>query len=288
MTARVLLPDRVPQDFNGPMASSGEPGRPARGGLADVTIRTAGPGDAAALLRLKQRLDRETSFMLLEAAERNAAPDAVARQLGELARSGNSVVIVAETGGELAGYVELAGGLFRRNQATAQVVIGVLAAASGRGIGAGLLRQARQWAVRHGLHRLELTVMTHNHRAIELYRRMGFSVEGRRPECLLINGQFIDEFYMALVLTAGSARALRPPARQVPLVEAVFRLLAPAASTCTTRSRASTKSEGSAGREVPEGDSERRDGDRRAARRQLAASLPGRVPGFVSRRRRCR
>jgi len=96
--------------------------------------------------------------------------------------------------------VELADGSFRRNRATAQVVIGVAAEASGKGIGTGLLRQARDWAATHGLHRLELTVMAHNHRAADLYQRMGFSIEGRRTECLLVDGQFVDELYMAALL----------------------------------------------------------------------------------------
>jgi L-amino acid N-acyltransferase YncA len=123
-----------------------------------------------------------------------------ARHLDIVAGSGNSVVIVAEAGGDLAGYVELAGGLFRRNRATASVVIGVVAAASGKGHGAGLLRRARDWAARHGLHRLELTVMAHNHRAADLYQRMGFFIEGRRAECLLVDGRFIDELYMAALI----------------------------------------------------------------------------------------
>ena len=168
--------------------------------LPGVRMRAAGPDDAAALLRLKQRLDQETSFMLLEAGERDASVPALARELDSGARSGNSVVIVAETGGELTGYIELTGGTFHRNQATAYVVIGVLAAARGKGVGRGLLEEAKRWAVAHGVHRLELTVMAHNHRAIRLYQRTGFSIEGRRSECLLIDGQFIDELYMAMVL----------------------------------------------------------------------------------------
>ena len=173
--------------------------------LPGVRMRAAGPDDAAALLQLKQRLDQETSFMLLEAGERDASVPALALELESGARSGNSVVIVAEIGGELAGYIELTGGTFHRNQATAYVVIGVLAAAGGRGVGRGLLEEAKRWAVAHGVHRLELTVMAHNHRAIGLYERTGFSIEGRRSECLLIDGQFIDELYMAMVLPQAAA-----------------------------------------------------------------------------------
>jgi len=186
--------------------AAGDPGKAgSQPDPPDARMRAAGPDDAAALLRLKQRLDQETSFMLLEAGERDASVPALAGELDSAARSGNSVVIVAESGGELAGYIELTGGTFHRNQATAYVVIGVLAAAGGKGVGRGLLEEAKRWAVAHGVHRLELTVMAHNHRAIGLYERTGFSIEGRRSECLLIDGQFIDELYMAMVLPQARA-----------------------------------------------------------------------------------
>ena len=163
-------------------------------------IRLAAPGDAAALLRLKQRLDTETAFMLLEPGERDMSVQALAEELSVVARSGNSAVIVAESGDHLIGYVQLVGGTYRRNRTTAYLVIGVLAEASGQGVGTGLLAEAKRWAAARGVHRLELTVMAHNRRAADLYERMGFSVEGRRAECLIVGGQFVDELYMALIL----------------------------------------------------------------------------------------
>jgi RimJ/RimL family protein N-acetyltransferase len=174
-------------------------------------IRAAVPADAAALLELKQRLDRETSFMIFEAGEREASVQDLAADLASAARSGNSVVIVADAGDHLSGYVELAGGVFRRSRATARVVIGVRQDASGAGVGAALLRQAIDWASGRGLHRLELTVMAHNHRAVRLYQRMGFSLEGRRKQCLIVDGQFVDELTMAAILPA---RPPAPPSRR--------------------------------------------------------------------------
>ena len=102
-------------------------------------LRIAGPDDAVALMKLKQRLDEETSFMLLEPDERDTSTQALARHLDEVSRSENSVVIVADQHGDLAGYVELVGGRFRRNRSTTHVIIGVLAEASGKGVGTGLL-----------------------------------------------------------------------------------------------------------------------------------------------------
>jgi ribosomal protein S18 acetylase RimI-like enzyme len=163
-------------------------------------LRIAGPDDAAALMKLKQRLDEETSFMLLEPGERDTSTQTLARHLEDVSRSENSVVIVAGQHGELAGYVELAGGTFRRNRFTTHVVIGVLAEASGHGVGSSLLEEAKRWAAARGLHRIELNVMAHNHRAIALYERMGFRHEGRRVGCLLIDGTFVDELSMAMIL----------------------------------------------------------------------------------------
>jgi ribosomal protein S18 acetylase RimI-like enzyme len=163
-------------------------------------LRTAGPGDAAGLLALKRDLDRETRFMLLEPGERRETRGDVAVDLARVANQVNAVVMVAETAGRLVGYAEARGGRTRRNRITAHVVIGVLAAASGRGVGAGLLRELELWAPAHGIHRLELTVMAHNRRAFELYQRMGYTVEGRRRECLIVDGRLADELYMAKLL----------------------------------------------------------------------------------------
>lgn len=167
-----------------------------------VRIRPARPYDAAALLELKRQLDRETAFMMYEPGERDGPVQDLTAELASLARSANSVVLLAELADELIGYVQLTGGTLRRSRATAYLVIGVLARAAGRGTGTGLLRQAQAWAAARGLHRLELTVMAHNTRAIRLYERTGFTVEGRRSECLLIDGQFVDELTMAVLLPA--------------------------------------------------------------------------------------
>ncbi len=68
-----------------------------------VPIRVAGPPDAAALLELKRRLDQETSFMMFEPDERDSSAMDLAAELGQAARSQNSVVIVADAGDYLAG-----------------------------------------------------------------------------------------------------------------------------------------------------------------------------------------
>jgi len=67
-------------------------------------LRIAGPNDAVALMKLKQRLDEETSFMLLEPGERDTSAQTLAGHLEDVSRSENSVVIVAGQHGDLAVY----------------------------------------------------------------------------------------------------------------------------------------------------------------------------------------
>ncbi len=53
--------------------------------------------------------------------------------------------------------------------------------------------------------------MASNARAIRLYRRVGFVVEGRRREALRVDGRYVDELYAGLLLsptlTVGVGRA---------------------------------------------------------------------------------
>jgi GNAT superfamily N-acetyltransferase len=88
--------------------------------------------------------------MMLEPGERTEDPGDVAAELDQVARTGNSAVLVAGSAGQLVGYAKARGGKFRRNRATAHVVIGVLAAARGQGVGTGLLDELTRWASAHG------------------------------------------------------------------------------------------------------------------------------------------
>lgn len=165
-----------------------------------VRIREARSEDADALLALKRALDHETTFMLLEPGERTMTETEVAEQLRRAAARSNSVVLVADASGELVGYVEAIGGGVRRNRHTAHVVIGVRQAVAGQGIGGRLLQELERWGRTNGVRRLELTVMTHNERAIGLYTKMGYRVEGTREAALLVDNELVDELWMAKLL----------------------------------------------------------------------------------------
>jgi RimJ/RimL family protein N-acetyltransferase len=167
-----------------------------------ITIRPIQLDDAADLLALSHQLDQESHFMLLESDERQTTLEEQQEQLRRIMANANQTIIVAadETAGVLAGYVGARGGIFARNRRTVQLVVGILQAYSGQGLGGRLLAAVEAWARQQGLHRLELTVMTHNERAVRLYRKMGFIIEGTTREDLFVDGRYVDQYLMGKLL----------------------------------------------------------------------------------------
>ena len=115
-------------------------------------------------------------------------------------------MVVAEHDGRLVGALQAFGGNFRRNWHNVYIVIGILQAFTGQGIGTQLFQKLEEWAKQRHIHRLELTVMTHNTAGAALYKKQGFTIEGTKRHSLLINGQYVDEFYMAKLLDQPSLR----------------------------------------------------------------------------------
>lgn len=44
-------------------------------------------------------------------------------------------------------------------------------------------------------------MLAHNHRAIALYSKVGFRFEGTKRDSLLVDGLYVDEYYMAKLLS---------------------------------------------------------------------------------------
>ena len=69
----------------------------------------------------------------------------------------------------------------------------------GRGVGEALMRHAIDWAKREkGVEKIHLAVFSTNRRAMGLYSKMGFKVEGVLKRQYVINGAYADEVVMCL------------------------------------------------------------------------------------------
>jgi len=166
------------------------------------SIRDASPDDAAALISLRKAIFGETNFMLYAPSEYSASPDELAAQLAKIRSSGHSRSLVAETNDNLIGFLGASGTPVPRLRHSAQLFLGVLRAHWRTGVGSALLAEIIRWAPTAGLSRLELFVMKSNSRAIALYERLGFRVEGHRRRAYMIDGVPVDDELMAYVFDA--------------------------------------------------------------------------------------
>lgn len=78
--------------------------------------------------------------------------------------------------------------------------IGVLSGYRGLGIGKALIQTAINKAKEIGLTRIELTVREHNATAIELYKKIGFEIEGLHRNAVLIDNKYENQVFMALLV----------------------------------------------------------------------------------------
>jgi RimJ/RimL family protein N-acetyltransferase len=79
---------------------------------------------------------------------------------------------------------------------------GVLMGYRGQGIGTQLVERALHEARNQGLERVELEVYASNARAIHLYQKFDFRVEGQKRRARKLNGEYDDILIMAILFNA--------------------------------------------------------------------------------------
>lgn len=165
-----------------------------------MIIREVRTSDADNLVQLIQQVEMESEFMLMEAGERQISPEQQRNRIESMKNNENTTIFVAEIDNKLAGYLFAIGGTARRNKHSVYIVIGILKEFRSRGIGTVLFEKLEEWAKDRNIHRLELTTVIRNEAAVGLYKKIGFEIEGTKRNSLFIEGEFVDEYYMAKFL----------------------------------------------------------------------------------------
>lgn len=164
--------------------------------MSSIHIRRATPEDAPAFARFMA--DEGVFAQLLQLPH----PDAALwrKRLEAAAEPGRAdLQLVAEMDGQVVGSAGLHTTMpaLRRRHAMG-LGISVAAPAQGRGVGSALMNTLTDYADRWaGVLRIELTVWVDNERAIRLYRKHGFEIEGRLRAYALRAGSYVDAYTMA-------------------------------------------------------------------------------------------
>lgn len=164
-----------------------------------VQIRIAAPADAASLLALRRRLLAESNTMLWEAQEFVATEEDERHRVQQLTSKGNCTYMLASSEEGIVGLLFATGSPMKRLRHSTTLAVGVAREYEGQGIATRLVQSALVRSKDAGLRRVELTVHTSHLRAIRVYLRCGFQIEGVRRSSLLVDGRYVDEYVMSVV-----------------------------------------------------------------------------------------
>jgi len=161
-----------------------------------IRIRSASIEDAPCLWDAERRTAATAGLL----AARSGEIPVGAFEAKIQALAGRGRYVVAQGDGQPVGhaFLEPLDGLAATSHVF-QLTIVAHPAMTGRGVGSALLADLLGWAERDSrVKKVELRVRATNVRAIALYQKFGFEVEGRfRSRIRLADGTFIDDLAMA-------------------------------------------------------------------------------------------
>lgn len=161
-----------------------------------AVLRRAKVSDANALLALLKRLERETPFFPWLPDERSLTAADLEERIAS-ATVQDRLILLADHGGKTAGYVDIRRAGLQRLAHGASLELGVRKASWGAGIGRALMQAAEEWARKRGVLRIGFPVVSENLRAIGLYLRLGYTIEGCRRGVYRIDDRLVDEYLFA-------------------------------------------------------------------------------------------
>ena len=167
------------------------------------TIRSASETDAEQLSEIRVQIDGETENMDREAGEGIIDKIDFQKIIKADSEEVKNLFLVAEVHNQIVGFSRCEGSNLKRLSHKVEFGVCILREFWGYGIGKSLLQQSIQWANENEVKKISLQVLGTNEKAIQLYKKLGFEVEGilkhdkRLPDGKYYNtvvmGRFIKE-----------------------------------------------------------------------------------------------
>ncbi|MGJ8454795.1 GNAT family N-acetyltransferase [Pseudothermotoga sp. U03pept] len=159
--------------------------------MEGLIIREVRLSDAVQIVNFKKMVSQESKFLLTCPDEVEDLIDQrrmITLYLGDPRR----IFLVAEYFGEIVGMITLYGSNRRRIVHRGELGITVRRDFWGKGIGTSLMHNCLAIAKQKGFKKIQLEVMANNERAIRLYKKFGFEVEGVMKRAVCVDGEYID------------------------------------------------------------------------------------------------
>lgn len=163
----------------------------------EAILRSPQLEDTSEMLEYIKTTSAETHFLLRCPEECTETLDQEQAFLQRMIDSPNSLMIVCEVDGKIAGNCQINFNSRLKTSHRASIGIGILKAYWCLGIGTAMFEEMIRIANERGIYQLELEVIEGNERAMGLYRKMGFVVVSAKPDAIrLKDGTLLKEYFM--------------------------------------------------------------------------------------------
>jgi RimJ/RimL family protein N-acetyltransferase len=164
-----------------------------------LIIRQAVPNDAPRAIAFAEATSRESDFLSFGPGEFGYSEAQERAFIHNCESSSSRLFIVGEVDDELMAVLTFTAGDRPRHRHAGEFGVSVRRAAWGRTIGSLMVDTLIAWAQDGGvITKINLRVRTDHTRAIALYKRKGFAIEGTLTRAVRINGEYFDQFAMGL------------------------------------------------------------------------------------------
>ncbi|WP_078431440.1 GNAT family N-acetyltransferase [Metabacillus halosaccharovorans] len=160
-------------------------------------IRSAEEKDAKSLSEVRVKIDGETENMDREKGEAYLDEAGFIQVIKEDTASERNLFLIAEINGEIVGFSRCEGNQLKRTSHKVEFGVCVLKDYWGYGIGQNLIKESIFWADSNGIKKINLSVLETNQKAIKLYEKYGFTVEGiLKNDKILSDGKYYHTVLM--------------------------------------------------------------------------------------------
>lgn len=167
-----------------------------------LIVREAEERDAQSLVNYMKDVDGETRFLAREPGEFDYTVEQEEAFINSFADNSTCQFLIAEVEDQIVANCSV--GIVMNNRRylhRAAVGISVRQAYWGKGIGSIMMGECINWCRNKGVEQLELEVVTHNERALTMYKHLGFEVYGTKKHAMKYSdGTYADEYFMLLFI----------------------------------------------------------------------------------------
>lgn len=165
-----------------------------------VTLREATGEDGRAAIEYLEEIGGESDFLTFGAGEFGKSVAYEVEFFEQMRQSATGLALMAmeDGSGRVLGQLTFMTGARWRMQHSGDFGVSVKQEVWGEGIGRTLVTMLLEWVARHAIVRkVNLMVRVDNTRAIALYERLGFSIEGRLIKAMRMpDGSYHDDYVM--------------------------------------------------------------------------------------------